>query len=106
MGLPKSLEIAFWRELKAYEEERKVSYITSVERIGYDRGLQEGEEGGAIRQARSILSRLLSRKVGSISDQSIDRINALSIAQLESLGDALLDFESIADLTTWLDNQV
>jgi Domain of unknown function (DUF4351) len=106
LGLPKPLEIEFWRELKAYEEERKVSYITSVERIGYDRGLQEGEEGGAIRQARSILFRLLSRKVGSISDQAIDHINALSIAQLESLGDALLDFESIADLTTWLDNQV
>lgn len=80
-------------------------YITSVERISYDRGLQEGEEGGAIRQARSLLLRLLARKVGSVNARTLDRINALPIEQLESLGEALLDFESIADLTTWLDNQ-
>jgi predicted transposase YdaD len=91
--------------LKAYEEQRKMPYITSVERIGYDRGLQEREEGGAIRQARSLLLRQLNRKLGSIPDQTFTQINTLSIAQLDSLGDALLDFESMTDLTTWLDNQ-
>jgi hypothetical protein len=35
----------------------------------------------------------------------VDRINALSIEQLDFLGDDLLDFGSIDDLTTWLDNQ-
>jgi hypothetical protein len=78
-------------------------YITSVERIGYDRGLQE--EGGAICQARSILLRQRNRKIGSIPERTLAQINTLSIAQLDSLGDALLDFESMADLTTWLDNQ-
>jgi hypothetical protein len=28
-----------------------------------------------------------------------------AIEQLDSLAEALLDFKSIADLTTWLDNQ-
>jgi hypothetical protein len=105
LGLPKPLEIEFWRELKAYEEERKVPYITSVEKIGYDRGLQEGEEGGAIRQARSLLLRMLDRKVGSIPSQILAQINGLSIAQLDSLGDVLLDFTSIDDLTGWLNDQ-
>jgi Domain of unknown function (DUF4351) len=95
----------FWRELKAYEEQRKMPYITSVERIGYDRGLQEGEEGGAIRQARSLLLRMLDRKLGSIPDQTLAQVNTLSIARLDCLGDALLDFESMDDLTTWLDDQ-
>jgi len=31
-------------------------------------------------------------------------VRSLSIAQLESLGEALLDFNSIQDLTDWLDN--
>jgi hypothetical protein len=105
LGLPKALELEFWRELQAYEEERKVPYITSVERIGYDRGLQDGEEKGAQCQARSLLLKQLARKVGSMPDRVIDRINALSIAQLESLGEALLDFGSIDDLNIWLESQ-
>jgi ribosomal protein L7Ae-like RNA K-turn-binding protein len=28
LGLPKALEVEFWQELQAYEEERKVPYIT------------------------------------------------------------------------------
>ena len=31
-------------------------------------------------------------------------INALSIDQLESFGETLFDFESIADLIVWLEN--
>ena len=38
LSLPKPLEKEFWQELKAYEEDRKMPYITSVERIGFDRG--------------------------------------------------------------------
>jgi Domain of unknown function (DUF4351) len=101
LGLPKPLEIEFWRELKTYEEGRKVPYITSVERIGYERGVEEGAE----LKARSLLLRMLDRKVGSIPSQILAQINGLSIAQLDSLGDALLDFTSIDDLTGWLDDQ-
>jgi Domain of unknown function (DUF4351) len=107
LGLPKALELEFWRELQAYEEERKVPYITSVERIGYDRGRVETIEEAQrlLERERSLVMRRLDRKVGSISEQLSNRINTLSLSQLESLGDALLDFGSIDDLTSWLDNQ-
>lgn len=104
LGLPKPLEIEFWRELQAYEEERTVRYITSVERIGYDRGIEE-EAARSLERERALVIRRLNRKVGSISDQVIDSIKELPITQLESLGDAMLDFESIADLTTWLNEK-
>jgi Domain of unknown function (DUF4351) len=97
LGLPKALELEFWRELQAYEEERKVPYITSVERIGYDRGKKE--------EAQSMLLRQLARKVGSVNDRNLNRINSLSIEKLESLGEALLDFASIDDLDNWLTGQ-
>ena len=42
LNLPKPLEKEFWQELKAYEEDRKMLYITTGERIGYDRGIKEG----------------------------------------------------------------
>jgi hypothetical protein len=97
LGLPKALEVEFWQELQAYEEEHKVPYITSVERIGYDRGKSE--------EAQVFLLRLLTRKFGSISDVVLNHISALSLEQIESLGEALLDFGSIDDLTKWLKDQ-
>ena len=36
---------------------------------------------------------------------TLDRINNLLIEQLESLGEALLDFGAISDLTRWLETQ-
>jgi Uma2 family endonuclease len=54
---------------------------------------------------RSFILRLLARKLGTIEDAILDQINALSIDQLELLGEALLDFGAIDDLTNWLDDQ-
>ncbi len=55
--------------------------------------------------SRSLLVRQLTRKLGFIADRSLEQIDGLSLVQLESLGEALLDFESIDDLTVWLENQ-
>ena len=68
------------------------------ETIGEERGRQEGETIG---EARMIL-RLLNRRLGSISEQFSAQIQQLTIPQLEDLGEALLDFTSLADLETWL----
>ncbi|MCU0567910.1 MAG: DUF4351 domain-containing protein [Oculatellaceae cyanobacterium Prado106] len=49
--------------------------------------------------------RLLSRRVGLLSDEVRSQISQLSIAQLDDLAEALLDFSSAEDLTTWLQTQ-
>jgi Domain of unknown function (DUF4351) len=99
-------KISFWRSLRAYEEERQMPYITSVEQIGYDRGLEvgveRGEELGAQRQARSIIYLLLEQKFGLIPNPILDRINALSPRKLETLAITLLQFNSIGDIASWL----
>jgi hypothetical protein len=127
MILPEAAKVEFWQELKIYEEERRMPYITSVEQIGYDRGQVVGYGRGVEAEAqrsrerlleaqrssqerlleaqRSLLIRQLTRKIGSMPVNTIDRIKTLPIAQLEFLGEALFDFESIADLTIWLDHQ-
>ncbi|MDQ1329001.1 MAG: hypothetical protein QG641_2287 [Candidatus Poribacteria bacterium] len=46
MQLPKELEDSFWREFHKFEEERKMPYITSVERIGMEKGIKQGIEKG------------------------------------------------------------
>jgi enamine deaminase RidA (YjgF/YER057c/UK114 family) len=47
--------------------------------------------------------RLLTRRLGEVTPQVQERIQNLSIAQLENLGEALLDFTNVTDLEAWLD---
>jgi hypothetical protein len=70
-------------------------YVTSVERIAEARG---EARGGA-----SLLLRLLARICGPLPENIADRIRSLPFQQSEALGEALLDFRSLADLQTWLE---
>ena len=83
-------------------------YITSVEEIGYDRGLNDGKLTGKVegieQGERSLVLRQLAHKFGELPNSTSDRIKALSIPRIESLSKALLDFSSIDDLTIWLKN--
>jgi predicted transposase YdaD len=62
------------------------------------KGRQEGRQEGE----RSLVLRLLSRRIGNLSPNVVSKVEALSLPQLELLGEALLDFTSVDDLTTWL----
>lgn len=67
------------------------------EQRGIKIGLQQGEVALVVRQ--------LNRRLGAISSELQARIQELSIPQLEALGEALLDFSTLSDLTTWLESQ-
>jgi hypothetical protein len=107
MILPKPLEAEFWQEFKQFEQERSMSYITTGERIGYERGKQEGRQEGE----QALVLRLLQKRVGELPQEVREQIQGLSLEQLEALSEALLDFnaisqgetaEPIADLLNWL----
>ncbi len=68
----------------------------------YQEAKTEGESIGEARGEARMVTRLLSRKFGDPSDRFTDRIQQLNVSQLEDLGEALLDFNSIADLESWL----
>jgi len=36
------MEESFWAEMQQYEEDKKMDYVTSVERIGIKKGIQQG----------------------------------------------------------------
>jgi hypothetical protein len=46
--------------------------------------------------------RLLTRRVGPLTSEIQTQVEALPLDQLEALGEALLDFTSLADLENWL----
>lgn len=74
-------------------------------REGREEGREQGREEGRKTEGRSLVLRLLTRKVGELSPELRDRVNNLSLEQLENLGEALLDFQAIADLEAWLTNR-
>ena len=65
-------------------------------------GRGEGEEIGRKREAR-LVSRQLHRRLGKkLPKKYEDQVLALSVDDLETLGEALLDFTALADLEAWL----
>ncbi|MEB3210389.1 MAG: DUF4351 domain-containing protein [Leptolyngbyaceae bacterium] len=73
-----------------------------IEQRGIERGRQEGREEGREAEACSFVLRLLTRRFGSIAEVERSQITVLTIDQLESLGEALLDFNTVDDLREWL----
>lgn len=69
---------------------------------GIATGIATGVERGRVEEGRSLILRLLTRKLSELNAETIEQINNLTLAQLESLGDALLDFDRLEDLISWL----
>jgi Domain of unknown function (DUF4351) len=64
-------------------------------RLEETRFYQEAKADGKLEGARSLILRLLARRVGNISPDLQAQIQALSLPQVEALGEALLDFQNI-----------
>jgi predicted transposase YdaD len=65
-------------------------------------GRQKGEQMGVLKGEQSLVFRQLARRVGDITPEVRSQIQALSLTQIEALGEALLDFSSPSDLVDWL----
>ncbi|PLS67311.1 MAG: hypothetical protein CV045_14305, partial [Cyanobacteria bacterium M5B4] len=63
---------------------------------------QEGIQIGKREEAANLLLRLVRRKFTPIAPELLTTIANLSLEQLESLGEALLDFNHIDDLYQYL----
>ena len=68
----------------------------------YQEAFQEGEQSGEQREARSLILRQLTRRLGTLPVKIDTQIQALALPQLEALGEALLDFTKLSDLRNWL----
>jgi predicted transposase YdaD len=70
----------------------------------YQEILAEGRQEGVLRE-QSLILRQLTRRIGEVSAERRSQIQALSLTQVEALGEALLDFSGPADLDEWLRSQ-
>lgn len=76
---------------------QQTRFYQAVYGEGRQEGRQEGQLEGHQRQVRLIL-RQLQRRLGPVSGGDRERIATLAADDLETLGEALLDFTSAADL--------
>ena len=53
-----------------------------------------------------MILRLSRRPIGEVSPQLSQKIQSLSIEELEDLGDVLLDFQSREDLEKWINQNL
>jgi Domain of unknown function (DUF4351) len=96
--------LASWRitiettELIDTEAQELIMQLSPAYTKWREETLQEGQQEG---EARLVL-RLLDRRVGKLSLEVRAQIQSLSLPQLESLGEALLDFSEPSDLQDWL----
>ncbi len=67
---------------------------------------QEGQVEGIKQGEERLIIRQLNHRFGEIDSSVIERIRGLSTDQLETLGEAFLDFSSLTDLETWLDQNL
>lgn len=85
------------RQTRFYQEAREEGL-----QEGRKEGRREGRREGRKEGERSLILRLLQRRLGELPTSARARIEGLSLEQLEALGEALLDFEALADLEDWL----
>jgi flagellar biosynthesis/type III secretory pathway protein FliH len=84
------------------ERQEIMEIMTSWKEEGLQQGLQEGKKEGET----TLLLLLLQKRMGMVSEAITHQIRELSLAQLESLAVALLDFHTEADLKAWFDANV
>jgi len=72
-----------------------------IQQQAKQQGREEGIQEGLQREINLVL-RQLARRLGQSAPEVLEQIQQLPVAQLEELGEALLDFTSVQDLTDWL----
>jgi predicted transposase YdaD len=81
---------------------RESPWYLEIQQESEQVGEQRGEQRGRTEEARSLILRQLTRRVGILPPEIRSQVESLNLEKLESLGEALLDFSSGADLVEWL----
>ena len=110
MQVPEHLEKQLLTEIGQFERNRAMPYVTSVERIGIEKGKLEGKLEGILEgelrgklegkqeEAANLFQRLMTRRFGAIQPEIIKRVAAAPCDQIEHWMDNIFDATSIDDV--------
>ena len=83
MRLPEELDQQLWQEIEIFEENEKMQYVTSIERIGIAKGRQEGRQEGLLEGEAEMLGLMLKHRFGELSDAVVNRLRHANEDQLK-----------------------
>ena len=92
-------------EIRPEQKEEVMELTTSWKREGIQQGIQIGKEQGQREATLNLVTRQLQRRFGAAFVSHEQQLEHLTLAQLEDLGEALLDFKDTGDLAQWLARQ-
>lgn len=109
LRLPDDLDTMVWQQIKDFEEEEQMTYISTAEKIGMQQGLLQGLQQGKLEGRKEAVSdivlRMASKRFGVLPQQVHERLIALPDASMNELVLALLDFNTQDELVSWLNSQ-
>ena len=83
-------------------ELKQTRFYQDVFAEGRTEGRAEGHAEGQQQGEAALVRRLLQRRLGTLSADLENQIRALPVADLEAMGEALLDWQTPAELLAWL----
>lgn len=95
MQLPEPLELTFRDELRQFQEEKQMPYVTSIERIARQEGIQEGRQEGRLEERQDIVRSLLSSRFGVIDEELMTVLERLTQMPAAEFGSALSTLSSL-----------
>ena len=97
MDLPEGHDRLFWKELAKYEEGKKMAFVTSVERIGIEKGLQQGIMKVLVRQA--------AKRFQVKPDLVYSMLVGLKTEEIEDLAERFLDAVNLDQIRGWAEEK-
>lgn len=106
MRLPEELEAKLWRDIEEIEGERKVKYVTSIERLaiergrqlGMEQGIERGIEKGRVEGSVGVLRRLLTLRFGALSAEVVERLGQATAEQVDQWAERVISAETLEDV--------
>ena len=101
------LEIADRRSIALQDEKGRIDYAREQgEREGREQGKlegrEQGKEEGRLTEAVALVMRQIKKRFGEIPADAIGTLESLLLSDLESLTEDIFDFNSLEDLSRWL----
>ena len=98
MTLPSELEKEFWQEFREYEEASSMRYVTSVERIGIEKGIEQSKN--QLRQGLiKGISLGLKLKFGESGQSLLPEIESIKdVEKLSAVLEAIETADSVDEL--------
>jgi hypothetical protein len=95
MDLPADEQQGFRKEIFQWEQERRMPYITSIERMGLEKGLEKGH----LEATQKNIATSLQIRFGAPGKRLVSRVRKISdLDQLQTLFEAILKAEDLGEI--------